>query len=237
MAASITPDQPNPPSSSASPSTSTSTSTSTSPADASIDPPVDPLIDAPADKPATTPPRVFVAGSLSIRQLDSRVRARIENIVAQRLEIVVGDADGVDTAAQRLLLEMPQARVTVFCTGSPRNNLGRWRVESVESPHAVGSRAYFTAKDRRLAEVADFGLMIWDSRSTGTLGNILELLARGKKTVVFVHPLRDFRIVANPDQLRELAELMSDPARRKAEEKIRLTERIDALRAQTRMFD
>lgn len=190
----------------------------------------------PADKSLAPPPRVFVAGSLSIRQLDSRVRARIENIVAQRLEIVVGDAEGVDTAAQRLLLEMPQARVTVFCTGTPRNNLGGWRVESVESEHQVGSRAYFTAKDRRLAEVADFGLMIWDCRSTGTLGNILELLARGKKTVVFVHRLRDFRIVTNPEQLRELTELMSDPARRKAEEKIQLSERLAALR-QGRMFE
>lgn len=199
-----------------------------------------PAGDGALDESGAAPPRVFIAGSLSIRKLDAQVRSRIENIVSQRMAIVIGDADGVDAAVQRMLLALPQARVTVYCSGSPRHNLGDWPVEAVESPHAVGSRAYFTAKDRRLAEVADFGLMVWDGRSTGTLNNILELLGRGKKTVVFLHPRRDFRIVARPDQLRELADLMSDAARRKAEEKLRLTERLHEMRqaqAQARMFE
>lgn len=199
-----------------------------------------PAGDGALDESGAAPPRVFIAGSLSIRKLDAQVRSRIENIVSRRMAIVIGDADGVDAAVQRMLLTLPQARVTVYCSGSPRHNLGDWPVEAVESPHAVGSRAYFTAKDRRLAEVADFGLMVWDGRSTGTLNNILELLARGKKTVVFLHARRDFRIVARPDQLRELADLMSDAARRKAEEKLRLTERLHEMRqaqAQARMFE
>ncbi|MQW28393.1 hypothetical protein [Sinorhizobium meliloti] len=38
-----------------------------------------------------------------------------------------------------------------------------------------------------MAENAEIGFMLWDSKSTGTLSNIIELTRRGKKTVVFVN--------------------------------------------------
>ncbi|WP_343642012.1 hypothetical protein [Roseateles sp.] len=181
---------------------------------------------------------VFIAGSIGLKHLDRQVLERIERVVQQDFDIVVGDADGVDAAAQRHLLAIGATRVTVYCAGdTPRQNLGDWPVGAVASPHARGSRAFFAAKDRRMAELADYGLMVWDARSTGTLANILEMLERRKKSAVFVNKLKAFENIGNADQLEALVARMSDSARRRAEEKLQLSDRLLALRhEQQRMF-
>lgn len=182
--------------------------------------------------------KVFIAGSMNIKHLDPQVKERIDNIVASDFEVTVGDADGADTAIQWHLFNLGKSKTTVFCSGSiPRNNVGEWPVHVVETKLAKGSRAFFTAKDLQMAEVADYGLMIWDTKSTGTLSNVIELLARKKKSVVFVNKMKAFKTVGTPGQLEELVTYMSDDARRKADEKIRLFDRIESLKhEQTPMF-
>lgn len=182
--------------------------------------------------------KVFIAGSMNIKHLDPKVKERIDNIVASDFEVTVGDADGADTAIQWHLFNIGGSKTTVFCSGSrPRNNVGEWPVHVVKTKLAEGSRAFFTAKDLQMAEVADFGLMIWDTKSTGTLSNVIELLARKKKSVVFVNKEKTFKTVGTPGQLEELVAYMSDHAKRKADEKIRLFDRIDSLKhEQAQMF-
>lgn len=184
--------------------------------------------------------KVFIAGSMNIKHLDPKVKERIDNIVSQDFEVVVGDADGADTSIQWHLFNHGKAKTTVFCSGQqPRNNVGGWPVQSVETKHAEGSRAFFTAKDLRMAEIADFGLMIWDTKSTGTLSNVIELLVRKKKSVVFVNKIKAFKNVGTVEQLEELLGLMSAHAKHKADEKIRLSERVEAMKheqAQGQMF-
>jgi hypothetical protein len=182
--------------------------------------------------------RVFIAGSMNIKHLDSKVKVRIDNIVAQDFEVVVGDADGVDTSIQAYLFDHGIKKATVFCSGGrPRNNVGNWPVQRVETTHAEGSRSFFTAKDIRMAEVADFGLMIWDTKSTGTLSNVIELLARKKKSIVFVNKEKLFKKVSTVEELEELLSYMSEHAKQKADEKIRLFDRINSLKhEQVQMF-
>jgi hypothetical protein len=182
--------------------------------------------------------RVFIAGSMNIKHLDSAVKSRIDRIVAQHFEVVVGDAGGVDTSIQAYLSNHGTMNATVFCSGKrPRNNLGNWPVQRVESSHSEGSRAFFTAKDIRMAEVADFGLMIWDTRSTGTLSNVIELLARKKKSTVYINKAKFFQDVSNVEQLEELVSFMSEHAKLKADEKIKLFDRINLLKhEQMQMF-
>lgn len=182
--------------------------------------------------------RVFIAGSMNIKHLDSKVKERIDNIVAQDFEVVVGDADGADTSIQQYLFNHGTTRTIVFCSGEqPRNNVGHWPVQRVETSHSHGSRAFFTAKDIRMAEVADIGLMIWDTKSTGTLSNVIELLARRKKSVVFVNKAKVFKNIGTVEQLEELLSFMSEHAKQKADEKIRLFDRIDTLKhEQMQMF-
>ena len=173
---------------------------------------------------------VFIAGSIAIKRLHQSVVERIEKAATTGLSVVVGDADGADTAIQEALVRLNAEQVTVYCSGEyPRNNLGQWPVNQVFPLAAPGTRAFFTAKDVEMAEDADYGLMIWDSKSTGTLSNVMELLAREKKSVVFVNKTKTFVTVASVAHLRELLTHMSEHARAKAEQKIGLTKRIAAL--------
>lgn len=170
---------------------------------------------------------VFIAGSISISRLHEKVADRINKIVSSDFNVVVGDADGADTSIQECLQRYRAGKVTVYCTGdSPRNNVAEWPVQRVVSKAKAGTRAYFTAKDLEMARNSDYGLMVWDCKSTGTLSNVIELLREKKKSVVFVNKNKDFVTVSDKDSLEHLVAFMSDHARAKAEEKIGLTAKI-----------
>jgi hypothetical protein len=40
--------------------------------------------------------KIFIAGSISIKHLDLKVKERIDNIIDANHTVLVGDADGVD---------------------------------------------------------------------------------------------------------------------------------------------
>lgn len=175
-------------------------------------------------------PTVFIAGSIAISRLDPAFVARVASVVDKDMAIVVGDADGADTSIQKLLLDFDARDVTVYCSGDrPRNNIGNWPVCPVQTDATPGSRAFFTAKDIEMARVADFGLMMWDAKSTGTLSNVLTLLAARKTAVVFVNKAKTFVTLSAPERMSELVGFMSDTARDKAETKIGLSKKVEAL--------
>ena len=173
---------------------------------------------------------VFIAGSISISRLHEKVQERINKIVSSDLNVVVGDADGADTSIQQCLHHYRATKVTVYCAGdTPRNNVADWPVCRVHSKARVGSRAFFTAKDLEMARSSDYGLMIWDCKSTGTLSNVIELLREKKKSVVFVNKDEDFVTIADKAGLDHLLHFMSEHARTKAEEKISLSAKLAEL--------
>jgi len=96
-------------------------------------------------------------------------------------------------------------------------------VHRVTSKAKAGTRAYFTAKDLEMARRSDYGLMVWDCKSTGTLSNVIELLKRRKQVAVFVNRKTEFVTISDRAGLDHLLALMSDQARIKAEKRIRLS--------------
>jgi hypothetical protein len=182
-------------------------------------------------------PTVFIAGSITIKHLDLKVQERLMNIIVQEHPILVGDADGADTSIQQFLYENGARHVTVYCTGTmPRNNVGNWEVHSVTTYHKPGSRAYFTAKDIAMTVAADHGLMIWDTKSTGTLSNVIELLSARKNSLIFINKEKAFHKVLCVTDLAKLVARMTDSARIKADTKIGLLERIDELQSREQQF-
>jgi hypothetical protein len=172
-------------------------------------------------------PKVFIAGSIKIKNLHARFVERISNIVADGMEVIVGDANGADTSVQKELYQQGARDVTVYCTSDkPRNNIGSWEVRRVSSSSEPGTRAFFTAKDLQMAEDADFGLMLWDAASTGTLSNVFELIKSGKKCVVFVNKDQNFINVKEPNDILGLIAVMSEGAKTQAEKKIGLRSKI-----------
>lgn len=182
--------------------------------------------------------KVFISGSMSIKHIDNKVVERIYNIISSQYEIIVGDADGVDSSIQELLRVKQTRNVTVYCTGdSPRNNLGSWTVEKVQTLEKPGSRAFFTAKDLKMAETCDYGFMVWDTKSTGTLSNAIELLKRKKYSLVYINKVKEFFKVKKAEDLEKLLSYMSDSAFTKADEKLRLRKQLEAFKnEQTSLF-
>lgn len=182
--------------------------------------------------------KVFISGSMRIKNIAPEVLDRIDNIINSGLEIIVGDADGVDSSIQNHILSRFYRKVTVYSTGvSPRNNLGEWEIQKVSSDAKEGTRKYFTAKDVKMAQDCDYGLMIWDSKSTGTLSNVLELLQRNKNSLVYVNKIKEFKKVSDTQDLKVLISFMSPVAVEKAEKKLSLSKKIEIIsNKQQQMF-
>ncbi|MBI3229498.1 MAG: hypothetical protein HYZ45_04710 [Burkholderiales bacterium] len=175
---------------------------------------------------------IFIAGSITIKKLDPAVQARINNMIDSGLTVLLGDANGVDSAVQAYLHARQYQQVRVYCSGErPRYNLGAWSIAPVETTFRAGSREYFTAKDIAMAQAADYGFMIWDQTSTGTLSNVLELLAQGKKSVISLAQQHAFLTVASVADCEKFLSFMDAEAIAKANQKINLSQKIHALRA------
>lgn len=148
---------------------------------------------------------IFIGGSRHLLELPLAAAARLDNIIAGRHRVVVGDADGVDAAVQRYLQAVGYRAVTVFCSADrPRHLAGAWPVQQIRPPKGVRGVAGHAAKDREMADNADFGLMVWDGASPGTALNLLRLATQSKKTVLFTAPTASFRTIANLADWRAL---------------------------------
>jgi probable addiction module antidote protein len=132
---------------------------------------------------------VFIGGSRRISRLSEQVQERLHKVTSSGAHVIVGDANGADKAVQKFLLDNAYQNVTVFCSGDfCRNNLGHWETQSISASDQAKGFDFYAAKDRAMAHNADFGLMIWDGKSVGTILNILRLVRAGKKAVLLNVP-------------------------------------------------
>ena len=124
--------------------------------------------------------KVFVSGSISIKILPQLAIQKLDLIISKNLQILVGDANGVDSLIQRYLFNKNYSNVNVYHVGTHiRNNIGQWPTVSIDSKNLSG-RAMYTQKDKQMALDSNFGLMIWDGKSKGTKANIEEMLSLNK---------------------------------------------------------
>lgn len=173
--------------------------------------------------PEKTMTTVFISGSRNITRLNRQIRDRLRNVVDQNFAIIVGDADGADKALQKHLSDMGYDNVVVYCSGrSCRNNIGNWKVKHIAVAPGIKGRAFYTQKDKEMAAAADYGFVLWDGKSPGSLNNIMELLRKNKKTLVYFSPDRTFYPVS---ELADAQHLLSKCTRSSVEnisKKIRL---------------
>lgn len=175
--------------------------------------------------------KIFISGSMNIENIHLKVVQRINNIISSNFTILVGDANGVDSSIQSILKEKKYENVTVYCSGNhPRNNIGNWTVKSIATDHKENTRSFFTAKDIVMAKDCDYGLMIWDLKSTGTLSNVYELLFQNKTSVVFVNKLKEFFKIASITDFEKLLSTMSNDAYLKANQKVNLSDKIKKMK-------
>ena len=155
---------------------------------------------------------IFIGGSRHVSRLSAEVKRRLDNVIASFHQVIVGDANGADKAVQKHFFDAGYANVTVFCSGdAPRNNLGSWTTHRVDVPKGTKGFQFYAAKDREMAREADFGLMIWDGKSPGTVLNVLRLVQAGKISVLFNVPGNAAVNVKTVEQYRDFIR-QCDPA-------------------------
>ncbi|MGQ0736826.1 MAG: hypothetical protein ACT4QD_24635 [Acidobacteriota bacterium] len=163
---------------------------------------------------------MFVAGSRQISRLPAQVRSRLDTMIAMGFQILAGDANGADKAVQRYLADRSYPNVLVHCMKDHcRNNVGNWPTREVAAPRGAKGFEYYSLKDRAMAETAEYGLMLWDGKSKGTVSNVVNLPSDHKPVVVCVAPTKQFRTIRTPDDLIDLlAQGDSDSVQRIASE-------------------
>jgi len=158
--------------------------------------------------------KVFIAGPRAISVLDAPVQEKLNNIYTKSYTVLVGDAGGVDSAVQRFYFSLGYGNVVVFARdGIARNNIGGWEIRKIDVPHRSKGFSYYAEKDKAMANDADFGFMIWNGESKGTLNNIVNLLSAGKQTVVYLISEKAFYSVGDADSLHRLISLCSSNTR------------------------
>jgi hypothetical protein len=145
--------------------------------------------------------KVFIGGSRSITKLSASVVARIDRIIENNFHVLVGDASGVDQCVQKYLAERGYLSVIVFCTDICRNNLGNWKTMVISSRAGEKGFEFYALKDWVMAREADYGFMVWEGKSRGTLSNIVNLLAGRKKVLVFLAPEMSFYMIRTNEDL------------------------------------
>jgi hypothetical protein len=172
--------------------------------------------------------KIFIGGSRHLSRLGAPIHARLDTIIEKGFPVIVGDANGADKAVQQYLFSRNYGHVEVFCSGQVcRNNVGGWKTRQIDAhPHARGFR-FYAAKDREMAREADFGFMVWDGKSTGTLLNVLRLLRQGKKVVIYSVPERKFAELKALGQWDDFIANYSAAVREETEQKAALEDRTD----------
>jgi hypothetical protein len=138
--------------------------------------------------------KIFIAGSRHLSRLNAEVKHRIDTIVDKGFTVLVGDANGADKAVQRYLAEKGYRNVVVHCmTGHYRNNVASWPTREVPAPAGARGFAYYSTKDQTMVDTAEYGLMLWDGESKGTLNSALNMVRQNKPVVVYLAPKKTFQ--------------------------------------------
>lgn len=132
--------------------------------------------------------KVFISGSRSFVALPVKAKEYLEKAIKLNRSIIVGDnPNGVDMLVQQYLKKRNYNKVTIYysCGGDgyrPRYNAG-----FVSKPvfiSGVKPFVFYSAKDKKMAEVCYSFITIWDRKSKGTRNNIERCYNLGKKGVI-----------------------------------------------------
>lgn len=176
------------------------------------------------------PCKIFVAGPRAISRLNEDMCMRLDSAIAQGHTFLVGDANGIDKAVQRYLAEKKYAHTIVYFSGTAiRNNLGGWSVKTVDVPKGVKGFDFYAAKDMEMAKDTDYGFMIWNGESRGTLNNLINLVNLGKKSWLYFTPHKKFYKISEQSQVEQILNACDHGARealKKLEERGRPQQQI-----------
>lgn len=154
---------------------------------------------------------IFIAGPRVMNKINEKVVERINNIINKEYTILIGDANGIDKSVQCYLNQKKYRNVKVYATkGRARNNVGNWDIQKVDVFEDLKGFDFYAAKDYEMAKDADYGLMIWNGKSKGTLNNSINLLCMKKNLVIYFSPEKALYTIKSLDGLKQFIEKCSN---------------------------
>ncbi|MFH1429117.1 MAG: hypothetical protein ABIH39_05165 [Candidatus Margulisiibacteriota bacterium] len=174
--------------------------------------------------------KVFIGGSRDITTLDQNIKNELDSIIKKNDTVIIGDANGADKAVQYYLNENKYKNVIVYCMkGNCRNNIGNWTTKYICSEYAKKDFNFFVTKDLEMAKDANYGLMIWDARSKGTINNILNLIENNKKALLYFKSEHKFYNINNVNDLQAILGKCDEKDINMFKKKLDLTHKLAAL--------
>jgi hypothetical protein len=138
--------------------------------------------------------RVFISGSIAIKKLPLCVEESINKIIMNGMEILVGDADGIDTMVQNYCKRLNYFNVTVYSIyTSPRYMVSDFRKKYI-SPRSDSKkeRELQQEKDAAMTVDSDYSFVIWDGKSKGSYNNIARAIESKKIVKLYLSDINQF---------------------------------------------
>lgn len=161
--------------------------------------------------------KIFIAGAREIDSLSGEVLKELRKIIENNDKVFIGDAKGVDKTVQTFLKNKGYENVIIYSMEAVRNNVGNWENVKISTTLKKKNREYFTEKDKKMAELADEGFMIWNKKSKGTLNNIINLLVMNKKVHLYIQE-KDKNSFYNLENIEELEKIILETNSKELEE-------------------
>ncbi len=127
----------------------------------------------------------FICGSSSIKNLDNNIKQRLDSIMSVGINIVLGEYNNFDYLLQDYLTKARYDRVCIYYSRKRcRHNLNNWQTKHIKAVNFFGK---ITRTDEEIAMIndANYGLVIWDSKSMGAEFNIDYMVSKNKKVAVY----------------------------------------------------
>ena len=133
--------------------------------------------------------KVFIGGARGIKHFNDEVKSKLHAIAKREVEVLLGDASGVDYAVQDFFKKIGYKKIVIYASGGKvRNNIGDWEVVSITVDENVYGYEFYKQKDIAMANDSDYGFMIWNGKSRGTLNNMVNLTKQKKTCMVYLEP-------------------------------------------------
>jgi len=132
--------------------------------------------------------KVFISGSISIKKLPLEVVESIRKIIENKIHILVGDADGIDTLIQDFCLSENYTNLTVYSISAmPRYKASeKFNFKHIfPDDNIKKERARQQEKDKAMTLDSEFSFVIWDGKSKGSYANLMRVLENNKKIKVY----------------------------------------------------
>ncbi|MBC7898762.1 MAG: hypothetical protein H7070_01800 [Saprospiraceae bacterium] len=129
---------------------------------------------------------------------------------------MVGDANGADKSIQQFLYQIQYENVIVYHVDDAfRNNVGHWKTQHIKCDAKKKDFHFYAFKDAAMSKEANYGFMLWDGRSKGTINNAVNLLRQDKKVLIFHSKNRKFVSLKVIDDLRNLLQEVASEEKEK----------------------